>query len=129
RVPTPLTGLRHRLLLPAARRRAARRRKMTSRKVSSSQTTRIFSPGRGVAKHLECAELAPAFGRGGWLKAPASRLHLTRISNPKGIVSSSPGLRGTSYPGSARAKHHQPQRVVPLFTPPLISYDSDCGIA
>src|SRR5205823_4597746 len=27
-----------------------------------------------------------------------------------GIVSSSPGLRGTSYPGSAAAKHSQPQR-------------------
>src|SRR5207248_5465698 len=26
-------------------------------------------------------------------------LHLKRISNPNGIASSSPGLRGTSYPG------------------------------
>jgi len=33
-----------------------------------------------------------------------------QIFNPKGIVPSSPGLRGTSYPGKASFKNPQPQR-------------------
>jgi hypothetical protein len=32
------------------------------------------------------------------------------FANPKGIESISPGLRGTSYPGSLFNKHSQPQR-------------------
>jgi hypothetical protein len=33
-----------------------------------------------------------------------------RSWNPNGIPAQSPGLRGTSYPGSASKKHSQPQR-------------------
>src|SRR6266446_5455811 len=40
----------------------------------------------------------------------ASSLLLTRIFNPKGIASSSPGLRGTSYPGESGRTEFQPQR-------------------
>jgi hypothetical protein len=32
------------------------------------------------------------------------------FGNPNGILSQSPGLRGTSYPGSPSTKHPQPQR-------------------
>src|SRR5205809_2224589 len=32
------------------------------------------------------------------------------FENPNGIPSQSPGLRGTSYPGSPSDKHPQPQR-------------------
>jgi len=59
---------------------------------------------------MECVELAPAFLRAGWSESANKLLLLTRILNPKGIVPSSPGLRGTSYPGSASEKPHQPQR-------------------
>ena len=34
--------------------------------------------------------------------------------NPKGIASQSPGLRGTSYPGSTPPKDHNPERVAPM---------------
>ena len=37
-------------------------------------------------------------------------LLLTRLANPNGIGASSPGLRGTSYPGSGQGRHRQPQR-------------------
>jgi hypothetical protein len=41
----------------------------------------------------------------------SSRRHPSAPSeNPNGIPSQSPGLRGTSYPGSRSVKHHQPQR-------------------
>ena len=42
-----------------------------------------------------------------------SLLHLTRIFNPNGIVSISPGLRGTSYPGWADGKPANPNGVAP----------------
>jgi hypothetical protein len=45
-----------------------------------------------------------------FLKCGGKRLLLTRISNPKGIVSSSPGLRGTSNPGNRSGGNRQPQR-------------------
>jgi hypothetical protein len=35
-----------------------------------------------------------------------------RSGNPKGIVSFSPGLRGTSYPGCERGTEHNPEGVV-----------------
>src|SRR5947207_12740450 len=35
--------------------------------------------------------------------------------NPKGIPSQSPGLRGTSYPGSAVARGFNPERVEQPF--------------
>src|SRR5687768_4827655 len=47
-----------------------------------------------------------------------SSLHLQSqtTNNPNGIVSQSPGLRGTSYPGKTRRQTFQPQRgCVPLF--------------
>src|SRR5438105_409316 len=47
-----------------------------------------------------------------WAGGRGSTLHLTRIFNPKGIVSSSPGLRGTSYPGKSRERLSNPERVV-----------------
>jgi hypothetical protein len=37
-------------------------------------------------------------------------LSLHASENPNGIPSQSPGLRGTSYPGSPSANHFQPQR-------------------
>ena len=40
-------------------------------------------------------------------------LHLARIFNPNGIVSVSPGLRGTSYPGWADGKPANPNGVAP----------------
>ncbi len=41
----------------------------------------------------------------------SSRRHaLAPSGNPNGIPSQSPGLRGTSYPGSSSTKHPQPQR-------------------
>ena len=40
-------------------------------------------------------------------------LHLARIFNPNGIVSVSPGLRGTSYPGWADGKPAYPNGVAP----------------
>src|SRR5947207_5740428 len=39
-----------------------------------------------------------------------SRESGTDLPNPKGIESSSPGLRGTSYPGKSKTKAPQPQR-------------------
>src|SRR5437667_4887707 len=41
----------------------------------------------------------------------AERLHLHAFSNPNGIVSSSPGLRGTSYPGWQWGSRFNPERV------------------
>src|SRR5713101_3468442 len=43
---------------------------------------------------------------------PRCRSRRLHIFNPKGIVSSSPGLRGTSYPGRVRAKVFNPEGVV-----------------
>src|SRR5438034_10130547 len=40
----------------------------------------------------------------------------TCCSNPNGIVSSSPGLRGTSYPGCAAQMFHNPNGVA-AFSP------------
>src|SRR6266567_1829457 len=39
-------------------------------------------------------------------------LYLTRNSNPKGIATSSPGLRGTSHPGERFNRGANPDRVV-----------------
>jgi hypothetical protein len=55
-------------------------------------------------------------------------LRTTQRANPEGIASSSPGLRGTSYPGYGAQKHHNPERVAsrvahrvgdPMDTTPL----------
>src|SRR5467141_2556036 len=46
--------------------------------------------------------------------ALAERLHLTRIFNPEEIASSSPGLRGTSYPGKWSQRAANPERVAAL---------------
>ena len=35
--------------------------------------------------------------------------------SPNGAAASSPGLRGTSYPGNLRQNHHQPQRGCVIF--------------
>src|SRR6185369_8898378 len=37
-------------------------------------------------------------------------IELSPSENPNGIPPQSPGLRGTSYPGSSSNKHFQPQR-------------------
>src|SRR5438034_1021738 len=78
------------------------------------------------------------------MKAPRSRcsfirifetaaLYLTRNFNPKGIVSASPGLRGTSYPGSgpvsqlvgsSRCDDRTAQRAVPTAESPQSAIDS-----
>jgi hypothetical protein len=50
-----------------------------------------------AAERMECVERA---------------LLLIRLANPKGIVSSSPGLRGTSYPGFLSEKLINPNGVV-----------------
>ena len=41
---------------------------------------------------------------------PTFCIALAPSENPNGIPAQSPGLRGTSYPGSASAKNSQPQR-------------------
>src|SRR2546427_145087 len=46
-------------------------------------------------------QVVTAENAGQGLALAASSLHLTSTSNPEGIVSSSPGLRGTSYPGKS----------------------------
>jgi hypothetical protein len=71
----------------------------------------------GFSTIVEFSEV-PCCGRLSGLK-PLS-LPTTRPDvpgNPKGIASSSPGLRGTSYPGSSFRKQFQPQRGcgLPVF--------------
>ena len=55
------------------------------------------------------------FGNSVQWNAPTRRGKIHRFCNPKGIVSSSPGLRGTSYPGSLSASLFNPNRVVSGF--------------
>ena len=43
-------------------------------------------------------------------------LRIQRFCNPKGIVSSSPGLRGTSYPGSRRDRFSTPTGLCHVAT-------------
>ena len=43
-------------------------------------------------------------------------LRIQRFCNPKGIVSSSPGLRGTSYPGSRRGRFSTPTGLCHVAT-------------
>jgi len=54
------------------------------------------------------------------------------LSNPKGIASFSPGLRGTSYPGSKDRKNHQPCKgcltaSTDPFSPPGRGIDDRAG--
>ena len=42
----------------------------------------------------------------------------TPSENPNGILSQSPGLRGTSYPGTTSAENHNPNGVVANVTRP-----------
>src|SRR2546421_9687051 len=41
------------------------------------------------------------------------------LGNPNGILSQSPGLRGTSYPGKTSEENHNPNGVVANVTRPL----------
>jgi len=44
--------------------------------------------------------------------SPPKEEYVFRPSNPKGIASSSPGLRGTSYPGAGGPLNLNPERVL-----------------
>ena len=46
-------------------------------------------------------------------------IEIEHPANPNGIPTQSPGLRGTSYPGSAPAKNSQPQRGCGLSVCPF----------
>ncbi len=50
--------------------------------------------------------------------AGASKFHGATPANPKRIVSSSPGLRGTSYPGFSAQKDFNPNNVTSLLHRP-----------
>ena len=56
-----------------------------------------------------------------------NELNRSNLHNPEGIASSSPGLRGTSYPGTQASKAHNPETVasdprqmVGLLLPPSV---------
>ena len=88
-----------------------RRRSSQQRSSRRSMPQELSSP-RGVCNRVrlhsqretprlrgEVLEIMP-FGNSTLKKQLAERLNPQQFCNPKGIVTSSPGLRGTSYPGS-----------------------------
>src|SRR6266853_759821 len=77
-------------------------------------------PAPQVYYHPQPIELCPddptvrrfeKYDDGQWKRDPMNViLFPPHFNNPNGIVSFSPGLRGTSYPGYARKEGRQPQR-------------------
>ncbi len=59
---------------------------------------------------LDCGSPLPLSDRAAPLEKRQRNRVITRISNPNGIMSSSPGLRGTRYPGCWWGGNRQPQR-------------------
>ena len=66
--------------------------------------------------HLPHCERPPIFP--GAPKHRTLKRHQCRAPNPKGIPSQSPGLRGTSYPGSWSRDGHNPNGVASFRTRP-----------
>jgi hypothetical protein len=60
----------------------------------------------------QCSAISDEMRQANDMMTQAERRHRSPAGNPKGIVSSSPGLRGTSYPGALRRGKFNPIGVV-----------------